>query len=258
MNLNWNEIIATLGSTAIVVAAIAFLAKAIVTHILKRDLEHHKASLRKSSEEEKLRLENELRKKTETILLSQKVVFDKQLEIFRAEVKDSSSKTDRIREEVVRWANPILAAVDDLQRRLENILQHEGYLVLSEAGTAPVNGWSARYDYYLPSTIYLFGQYFCWIRLLEERLSFELFEKHDLKDAFFERVRAANHKLSGFPLDELQGLSDEDEDRQVFTLEQRAIGELLAINEDNRFYCLGYTRLLDKWIDLAFRERVDP
>jgi hypothetical protein len=49
--------------------------------------------------------------------------------------------------------------------------------------------WSIRYDYFIfPITIYLFSQYFCWTGLLEEKLSFKLFDNQHDKEAFFPRI----------------------------------------------------------------------
>ena len=37
--MDWNAVVTTLGSTAIIIAALSFLAKSIVSHLLKRDLD---------------------------------------------------------------------------------------------------------------------------------------------------------------------------------------------------------------------------
>jgi hypothetical protein len=69
------------------------------------------------------------------------------------------------------------------QRRLDNILKNEGYLALSPDAKNKVNGeWSVTHGYFLSSTIFLFSQYFFGVRLLKERLSFELFDHHSDKD----------------------------------------------------------------------------
>ena len=92
-----------------------------------------------------------------------------------------------------------------------------------------VPGWSAQYAYFLPSTVYYFCQYFYWIRSLEERLSFEMFEQHNDKDRFFDRVREVGSALSRYPLDDLSTVPGGADDRQVFSLEQRALGETMAV-----------------------------
>ena len=255
--MDWSAVITTLGSTTIVVAALGFVARNIIDHLFKRDLENYKAALNKSAIEEKALFENDLKKRTDAILLHQKNAFDQQMETFRSTLASRTAKADRVREEVVRWANPILSAIGDLQGRLDNILNHEGYLMLS-ADAKPMPGWSAQYHYFLPSTIYYFCQYFCWIRLLEERLSFEMFERHDEKDRLFDCVRRVGSALSRFPLDILPNMLGEADDRQVFALEQRTLGEIMTIKVDGERCCLSYSEFVDKWHDVQFKNKLIP
>lgn len=107
--MDWNSIFTTLGSTAIVVAAIGFVAKSFFNHLLSKASAEHSNALQVLSNEKKAALDSELKRRTDAFLLEQKAAFDKQLEIFKADVASSSAKEDRIRDEVVRWANPILS-----------------------------------------------------------------------------------------------------------------------------------------------------
>jgi hypothetical protein len=50
-----------------------------------------------------------------------------QLERLKAELGQAASSEERIRQEVERWANPILDAVQTLKRRLHNLLHQAGY-----------------------------------------------------------------------------------------------------------------------------------
>ena len=73
-------------------------------------------------------------------------------EIHRSNLETEKSKTDRIRRESLKWANPILGSVKDLNFRLNNILESEGYLALSTNYQAQINpNWSVTYDYYIGS-----------------------------------------------------------------------------------------------------------
>src|SRR2546428_1491780 len=45
-------------------------------------------------------------------------------------IKRRGEKQNRIRNEIIRWSNPILEAVSGLEHRLENILCEDGDLVL--------------------------------------------------------------------------------------------------------------------------------
>jgi F0F1-type ATP synthase membrane subunit b/b' len=300
--VNWDDLLKTLGSTAIVVAVLGFLAKTIIDHFFSRalethknnlkeaadkDVESHKAELKREADSElanararterelaeaKARSDHELaelrartdhelvmaKERADAALLAQKAQFDRQMANFQTGLAIRTAREDRIRQQVVHWANPIFGAVVDLERRLDNILQSEGYLALSPDTEGKIStDWSICYDYFLPSTVYLFCQYFCWIRLLQESLSFELFEKHEAKDDFFEGIRAVGHKLSGYPLDELKDLPHGG-DCQIFNLQQRAIGEAATVREGSELRCMRYPEFLVKWPDPDFKRLLDP
>ena len=101
----------------------------------------------------------------------------------------------------------------------------------------------------------MFSGYFCWTGLLEEKLSFELFEKQDDKDAFLEKIRSVSRNLSEFPLEELQEIQT-DNDAQIFGLQQRSMGELLRPKGESR--CMNYSEFLEKWSDPTFRRMFEP
>lgn len=257
--MDWNSIFTTLGSTAIVVAAIGFVAKSIFNHLLSKASAEHSNALQVLSNEKKAALDSELKRRTDAFLLEQKAAFDKQLEIFKADVASSSAKEDRIRDEVVRWANPILISIEMLRNRLDNILDDDAHSLLSPASDPDQSsGWSAAYEYFFPSTLFLFCQYFCWTRLLEEDLSFEMFEKHEVKDAFFARLRNASSMLSKFPLDLLEELPGGKHDRQVFTLQQRLLGEIVAVDGGNENVCMRYAQFLEEYDKPQFKNRLQP
>ena len=233
--IDWSGILTALGGTAIIATAITFISKVAIEHFFRRDLETYKADLKRT-------------------VVAQKGDFDRQAETFRTEL----AHADRVRQEVVRWANPILGSVVDLQHRLGTILNNYGYLALSPDYKYQVNpGWPIDYEWFLQSTVYLFCQYFCWVRLLEEKLSFELFEKHDVKDSFFANVRAVRRYLGTFPLLELKDLT-ESGDRQVFSLQQRALGEALFVPDGNELRCMRFSEFLEKWAEPAFKGLFNP
>jgi hypothetical protein len=213
---SWDNILNAVASTTVIVAAIGFVAKSAFQQLLSRDLESHK----------------------------------KRIAI-------AAAKTDRIQQEVIRWANPIVGAVDELHRRLLNILTKQGYIALAPEPNPPIgSSWSITYDYFLPSTVFLFCRYLCWVRLLEENMSFELFSRHDDKDAFLGKIRAVGHTLSGYPLAELYDLEGE-EDRQIFSLQQQALGEALIVRDGCKLRCMRYSEFLQEWPEEAFKHEFD-
>jgi hypothetical protein len=90
------------------------------------------------------------------------------------------ARRERLREEVLRWANPILNSVLGLESRLRNILEDRLRLALSPGladAKRPVDpNWAVSYEYVMPSRLFLFAEYFAWAQLLRERVSLELFE----------------------------------------------------------------------------------
>ncbi|MEN6355895.1 MAG: hypothetical protein ABFD83_02290 [Armatimonadota bacterium] len=62
--MDWNGIFKTLGSTAIVVAAIVYIARQVLSHILSRDLQKYKCNLDATYQAEIERLKNDLRLKS--------------------------------------------------------------------------------------------------------------------------------------------------------------------------------------------------
>ncbi len=154
-------------------------------------------------------------------------------------------RRERIRVEVLRWANPILGAISSLESRLANILDDQLSNALDpdladqERPADP--DWAIGYDYAMESTLYLFAEYFAWIRLLQTGLSLELFESEEEKDRFDKAVWAVTDALADWPHERVDG---DGADAQVFTLQQRAIGELLIRREGDVPRVLGYPEFL--------------
>lgn len=85
---------------------------------------------------------------------------------FTARTETEQEKQERIRQEIVRWSNPILGAVNELDDRLWNILENAGHLALSNSYRVQNNpNWSLTYEHWMPSTLFLFGQYFAWVQV---------------------------------------------------------------------------------------------
>lgn len=164
------------------------------------------------------------------------------------------SKRERIRQEIVRWANPILGTVEDLEYRLKNILQNGGYRALSNECDGMLNpNWSISYSYYMNSTLYLFGQYFAWIQMLNKELNFEIFQSQNEKDEFFKAIYKVSDSLGKFPAN----VPCSGKDTQVFKLQQRTIGEIMIDPENNQPRCMNYSDFLVKLNETSFREHFE-
>lgn len=160
------------------------------------------------------------------------------------------AKKERERQEIVRWANPILEASSDLNGRLLNILKHDGYLALNK--DFKNQSWSISYEYFMMSTLYVFAQYFCWIRMLQKEFNFELFDSQKDKSEFFIKLNKVSQTLSGFPPYHGSG------DVQVFRVQQRALGELMIASFDGNVRCLTYPEFISHMKDPDFSKYFDP
>ena len=250
--IDWTAILTTIGSTATIVAILGYFGKGVFDHALTRRLDVHKARLKQEGD---LVVEG-FKVDAQRALQAQQATFASELERMKVNMAAEAKRQDHIRAEIRAWANPILGAVRDLRFRLINVIEDNAYPQLA-AGGGGVPGWNISHDYFLVSTVYYFCQYFCWTHLLEEQLSFELFEKHAAKDAFFAELRVVGECLSRHPPDRL-GLADAPDDRQVFRLQQRFLGELVAVEAGERGRCMRYRDFALGWRDEDFRSDLTP
>jgi hypothetical protein len=168
-------------------------------------------------------------------------------------------RKERIREEVLRWANPILGSVKGLTSRLANILDQGLHVALdpeADEGWPVDENWAIDRDYALESTLFVFAEYFAWVQLLHERMSFELFASQRTKDEFFAAIWKVSGALSHWPKPPVHGAG---RDTQVFVLQQRAIGELLIVREGDAPRVLAYPDFLAaRKSDARFKETLAP
>lgn len=266
MPFDWKSLFQTLGSTAIVIAALAWISRALLTHLFSREIENQKASLKAQYDLELEKAKSKFKSLSDAELEKMKAGFSAELaatthkyeielENFRAQIGSYVSKEERIRAEIVRWANPILKSVLELARRLDIIV---GGRSLAALDKRYVNehypNWSISHEYFMDSTLYLFGQFFCWVTLLQEGLNFELFENQDEKDRFFSALREVERALGAFP----PPFDCGGEDVQVLVLQQRCIGEAFIFKEDGVERCLRYYEFLQKMGDSLFANQLAP
>ncbi|MEP6722006.1 MAG: hypothetical protein ABJA77_11205 [Variovorax sp.] len=229
------EIITFLGGSTLLLGAVAWLIKSLAKAMLDRDLKQF----------EQLGLRN---------LEVLKAELQRAGEAEKRNAEAAGARNKRIRTEILRWANPILGAVRDLRGRLENVLQREAYLALQRMPTRPIPpNWSISYDYFMPSTVYLFGTYFYWVQRLRAELSFELFESHAAKDAFLAELRRVSDALGSWPLEP----SCTGKDAQVFNLQQRALADALSVRADGQ-RCMSYADFTKVWEQPEFTPHVAP
>ncbi len=171
--------------------------------------------------------------------------------------ESEKQKQERIRNEIIRWSNPVLSSVQSLQSQLRNILEHGGYLAMGKDYKEQINpNWSISYDYFMSSLPFLFGQYFAWTQMLRDELNFELFETQVEKDSFFQAIHNVSRALSSFPPS--SRYTCKGKDTQVFSLQQRAIGELFIVREGNNKRCLSYPEFVENMKSAEFQFHFQP
>jgi hypothetical protein len=170
-----------------------------------------------------------------------------------AAAKRADDLEERIRTETLRWAGPILSAVDDLRSRLRNILQQAGHVAL-DPEWQPRADWSVTYEYFLDTTLYLSAVYFGYVELLRQSLSLEFFRSQQEKDQLFEALFKVSSTLSSYP----PPWPSKGVDRQVFYLEQRAIGQLVALWDTDSPRCLTYPEFTARLADPVFSAHIEP
>jgi hypothetical protein len=259
MAIDWGALLQTLTSTAIVVAALGYVSKSLLDHLLSLKSERMMAEVKAELESRAAQELEELRQKHARDLAEARQQAERKHEEFKAALGVQLSQKERIREQILRWANPILGSVTTLESRLGNILDHGGHLALSppdaQGGKAQtLDDWSISYDYFMPSTLFLFAQYFCWVRRLEEELSFELFASQEEKDGFFAAIGAVNRALGSFP----PRYPGTGKDLQLFALQQRGIGEALMLRDNGSVRCMGYYDLVQKLGEPALGAQMAP
>lgn len=154
----------------------------------------------------------------------------------RVRLETTKERDDRIRQEVIRWANPILGSVQDIRHRIDNILRHQGYGVLHPEYTQS-GQFSISYDYYMYSSLYYFGAYFSYSLALRSSLSLELFRSQEEKDKLLKALASVESAFGEYP----PPYRCSGEDRQVFGLQQRSMGSaLLPDNDGNQ--CISYPK----------------
>ncbi|MET8159214.1 hypothetical protein ABZT47_22830 [Sphaerisporangium sp. NPDC005289] len=179
------------------------------------------------------------------------VLVTKRQMIAADQMRRKQEKSDRIREEVHRWSNPILGSVRDLRGRLDNILRSGGHVALASEYQPPRN-WSISHDYFIRSSLYMFGVYFAYAGAMRDSLSFELFETQQEKEQLLNGLKNVGSALSEFPAPD--GCSGKDV--QVFHLEQRAMGALLLLEDGRR--CISYPEFIDKLEEPRFARAFQP
>ncbi len=166
----------------------------------------------------------------------------------------AEDRAEQAQRQIAECAGPLLVAAEELATRLDNILRYQAFLALARDWDVqrPPN-WSNTHDYFLSSTLYLFGRYFAWVQVLRDRLGADEYLLQRDKDGLRARLRGVADALSAYPAPYTSRCGGQD--RQVMTWEQVAMGEVLISRAENVTTVLSYPAFKEKQreIDLHFQ-----
>lgn len=216
-------LLSTSAITAVVSVAASLLLARLTFHFVRR--KEMDAELERTMRAKAAELSEELRK-----------------EINFERAKRDMDRQDRVQSLMHAAAAPLLVASDDLLGRLRNILDQEGYVQLRQNWDQErPRGWSSTHDYFMSSSVYVFARYFSHVEMVREKLGAdEVLARSDPLTAAL--VRSA-HRLAAWPtIHNREGCPGED--RQVFTWQQRALGQVLIARENGRSRVMSYAEFL--------------
>ena len=164
---------------------------------------------------------------------------------------DWKARRDRrreVRELEARYSDSVLRSADALQSRFWNI-EMQGF---SEAYV--LRGTDEERFHATTSTLWLVGQYFCWVELLRR-------DAYSLALGGVERGRKFLSLLAR--IEELFATDEFADQRfRLWRAEQSALGELMIVeragDHARRFDCLGYATFVDKLRDEQFKRWFVP
>jgi hypothetical protein len=139
----------------------------------------------------------------------------------------------RAEEVLTRYREPLAAAAFDLQSRLYNILRMDFFAKYGEG---------YRAEDALRTTLFRLAQYFGWTEILRRDIQFLSFPEDDAT----RRVAQLQSKISK------RFLTDNPSPAlMIWGDEQRAIGEMMIVEEYGKVLCMGYANFSEQ-CDLTF------
>ena len=130
-----------------------------------------------------------------------------------------------------RYREPLAAAAFDLQSRLYNMLRQDFF---------DKYGDGERGEEALTTTLYRIAQYFGWTEIMRRDIQFLSFPE----DSDTREVANLQFKIARLFLDD-----DYGEALMIWADEQRALGELMIVEEHGKVLCMGYARFRERCAD---------
>lgn len=159
--------------------------------------------------------------------------------------RDAETKAQQAENLVARYRDPLLEAAFDLQSRLFNALRQGATF-----------RWGPDDGYFMPSTLFLFGQFFGWVEILRQDMLYsDIANIGDARQLLI-KIRAIQSLFSSTT-------GPYRDARRIYRVEQRAIGEIMidAVPEtaERHFYkTIGYATFMRKLDDDQFSKWFAP
>jgi hypothetical protein len=128
---------------------------------------------------------------------------------------------------LTRYREPLAAAAFDLQSRLYNILKLDFFAKYGDG---------ERSEEALTTTLYRLAQYFGWTEILRRDVQFLSFPE----DEDTRQVADLQREIARRFLDDDYGHA-----LMIWADEQRALGELMIVEEHGKVLCMGYAKFRD-------------
>jgi len=239
MMIDWKAIVALIVTPAAVVGIVAWFAKAIVEQSLKNLFARSLVELKAEKQKDLAEFKNDAQRR----LASLEADLEARGAVAAERRATARDRDERVRIALVQVAAPTRDAIDGLLRRLENILRDELHSALGDT-YLQATGWSMTHRHALESTMYAFAKYFALRTRICGVLADEVFNAKGEREAFVKQLYVATQPLSRWPLAGLEASGPLEDDAQVFTLEQDAVGGMMTLRDGGNARTLEYSEFL--------------
>jgi phosphate/sulfate permease len=145
-------------------------------------------------------------------------------------------KKREVKKVVKHYTAPLIRTGSSLERRVNNIIRNID------------KGWLKSSEYYELSTLFIFGEFFAWVYILEQRVNYLQFSSSRKTKIFENRLNGifrAMTSLSSY----FRQLPDTEEKLKsnVPRLVFRAIGEKMTKKEDGQLYPISYSEFTESF-----------
>jgi len=166
---------------------------------------------------------------------------------FYSDDRKRASESEKV---LSKYRDPLLLATQDLQSRLYNLTENRFVGATREGEDNHIS--------MIQYTCFLVGQFFSWIYILRREAQF-LHCDTDRNNKAVTKLLSDIAYTFGTDTFGTGDRSCHNLPLMLWRCEQRALGEVMTVVDNNQLYCMGFTTFHTKWEeDLKFRPRFRP